>query len=208
MSIMDHNGGSVIAMAGKDCVAIASDLRLGAGAMTVAMNFEKIFPVTERIYLGLTGLATDISTLRDRFRYLVNMFTIKESRTIEPSTFAHLVSSTLYSRRFGPYFTEPVLAGLERTPSGGLKPYIAGADLIGCLNFAEDFIVAGTASDKLFGVAEGLWEPDLGPEDLFETISQTLLNSVDRDAYSGWGAIVYVITPEKVITRTLKGRMD
>jgi 20S proteasome alpha/beta subunit len=62
------------------------------------------------------------------------MFTIKESRAIEPSTFAHLVSSTLYSRRFGPYFTEPVLAGLERTPSGGFKPYIAGADLIGCLN--------------------------------------------------------------------------
>ena len=43
-SIMDHNGGSVISMAGKDCVAIASDLRLGAGAMTVAMNFEKVSP--------------------------------------------------------------------------------------------------------------------------------------------------------------------
>ncbi|KAI9430268.1 20S proteasome subunit beta 3 [Russula earlei] len=208
MSIMEHNGGSVIAMAGKDCVAIASDLRLGAGAMTVALNFEKIFPVTDRIFMGLTGLATDITTLRERFRYLVNMFTIKESRPIEPSTFAHLVSSTLYSRRFGPYFTEPVLAGLERTASGGFKPYIAGTDLIGCLNYAEDFIVAGTASDKLFGVAESLWEPDLGPEDLFETISQTLLNAVDRDAYSGWGAIVYIITPEKVITRTLKGRMD
>jgi 20S proteasome subunit beta 3 len=38
---MEHNGGSVVAMAGKDCVAIASDLRLGAGAMTVALNFEK-----------------------------------------------------------------------------------------------------------------------------------------------------------------------
>jgi 20S proteasome subunit beta 3 len=25
---MDHNGGSVVAMVGKDCVAIASDLRL------------------------------------------------------------------------------------------------------------------------------------------------------------------------------------
>jgi hypothetical protein len=41
-SIMEHNGGSVVAMAGKDCVAIASDLRLGAGAMTVALNFEKV----------------------------------------------------------------------------------------------------------------------------------------------------------------------
>lgn len=45
-------------------------------------------------------------------------------------------------------------------------------------------------------MAESLWEPDLAPEDLFETVSQTLLNAVDRDAYSGWGAVVWII--EKV----------
>jgi 20S proteasome alpha/beta subunit len=33
-------------------------------------------------------------------------------------------------------------------------------------------------------MAESLWEPNLEPEDLFETISQTLLNAADRDAYS------------------------
>jgi 20S proteasome subunit beta 3 len=43
---------------------------------------------------------------------------------------------------------------------------------------------------------------------LFETISQALLNAVDRDAISGWGGIVHIITADKVITRTLKGRMD
>jgi len=121
------------------------------------------------------------------------MYTIKEEREIEPETFAHLVSSTLYEHRFGPYFTEPVMAGISKTPSGGIKPFIAATDLIGCLNFAKDFVVAGTASTKLYGVAEGLWEPDLAPEDLFETISQTLMNAVDRDAYSGWGCIVHVM---------------
>jgi 20S proteasome subunit beta 3 len=120
------------------------------------------------------------------------MYTIKEEREIEPEAFAHLVSSTLYERRFGPYFIEPVIAGLSKTLSG-LKPFIAATDLIGCLNFAKDFVVAGTASEKLFGVAEGLWEPDLEPEELFETISQTLLNAVDRDAFSGWGAVVHVL---------------
>ncbi|KAF7966217.1 hypothetical protein HWV62_39479 [Athelia sp. TMB] len=204
MSIMELNGGSVIAMVGKDCVAIASDLRLGNQALGISSNFQKIFPITDRIYLGLPGLATDVTTLRERFRFRVNMYTIKEEREIEPETFAHLVSSTLYEHRFGPYFIEPVIAGLSKTPAGGLKPFIAATDLIGCLNFAKDFVVAGTASSKLFGVAEGLWEPDLEPEDLFETISQTLLNAVDRDAYSGWGAVVHVITKDKVITRTLK----
>jgi len=208
MSIMEYNGGSVVAMVGKGCVAIASDLRLGNQALGISSNFQKVFPITDRIYLGLPGLATDVTTLKEQFRYRVNMYTIKEEREIEPEAFAHLVSSTLYERRFGPYFIEPVMAGLTKKPSGEYKPFIAASDLIGCLNFAKDFVVAGTASQKLFGVAEGLWEPDLEPEDLFETISQTLLNAVDRDAYSGWGAVVHVVTPEKVITRTLKGRMD
>jgi hypothetical protein len=48
-------------------------------------------------------------------------------------------------------------------------------------------------SDKLFGMAEGLWEEDLGPEELFETISQTLLGALERDALSGWGAVVRVM---------------
>lgn len=95
---------------------------------------------------------------RERFRFRVNMYTIKEEREIEPETFAHLVSSTLYERRFGPYFIEPVIAGLAR---GTNKPFIAATDLIGCLTLPKDFVVSGTASDKLFGVAESLWEPDL-----------------------------------------------
>jgi 20S proteasome subunit beta 3 len=77
---MDYNGGSVIAMVGKDCVAIASDLRLGNQALGISSNFQKvffglfhqclailithqIFPVTDRIYVGLPGLATDVTTL-------------------------------------------------------------------------------------------------------------------------------------------------
>jgi len=39
---MDYNGGSVVAMVGKNCVAIACDLRLGNQALTVATNFEKV----------------------------------------------------------------------------------------------------------------------------------------------------------------------
>ncbi|KAJ3000510.1 proteasome core particle subunit beta 3 [Globomyces sp. JEL0801] len=87
-------------------------------------------------------------------------------------------------------------------------PFIASTDCIGCINFAKDFVVAGTASQGLYGMCESLWEPDLEPEDLFETISQAILNGVDRDAASGWGCVVHVITPDRVITRSLRGRMD
>jgi len=204
-SPFDINGGACVAMVGKDCVAIACDLRLGLESLTVSNNFPKIFNYAPSCYLGLTGLATDVSTVSDLFRYKVNMYRLREERQIAPQTLANLVSSSLYERRFGPFFVSPVLAGINHTTG---KPFICGFDSIGCIDFAKDFIVAGTASDQLFGTCEGLWEPALGPEALFETISQALLNAVDRDALSGWGAHVYVIENDKVTKRLLKGRQD
>jgi 20S proteasome subunit beta 3 len=144
-------------MVGKDCVAIACDLRLGLQSLTVSNNFPKIFSYGD-VYLGLTGLATDVSTVSDLFRYKVNMYRLREERNISPSTMANLVSSSLYERRFGPFFVSPVVAGIDQK-SG--KPFICGFDSIGCIDFAKDFIVSGTASDQLFGTCEGLWEPDL-----------------------------------------------
>ncbi|GBB93477.1 hypothetical protein RclHR1_02180019 [Rhizophagus clarus] len=204
MSILEYNGGAIVAMVGKNCVAIGSDKRFGVQLMTVSTEFPKIFPATDKTFIGLPGLATDIRTLSERFRFKINMYKLSEEREIEPRTLAHLVSSTLYERRFGPYFVEPIIAGLDKDN----QPFICGMDLIGCINFAKDFVVAGTTTDSLFGVCESLWEPDLEPEDLFETVSQSLLNAVDRDSLAGWGAVIHVVTPERVITRTLKTRMD
>jgi 20S proteasome subunit beta 3 len=91
--------GSVVAMVGQDCVAIACDLRLGNQALTVACNFEKVYAVTEKTYVGMPGLASDTITVKDKMRQRVNLYRMKEERTIEPETFAHLLSSTLYERR-------------------------------------------------------------------------------------------------------------
>ncbi|GAO52283.1 N-terminal nucleophile aminohydrolase [Saitoella complicata NRRL Y-17804] len=206
MSIMDYNGGSCVAMTGKDCIAIACDLRLGSNqALTVANNFEKVFPMGEKTFVGLTGLATDVLTLHETLRFKTNMYRLREERAIEPPILANLISSTLYEKRFGPYFTNPVVAGLDSKTN---KPFICGFDSIGCIDFAKDFIVSGTASDQLFGMCESLWEEGLEAEDLFETISQAFLNAVDRDAMSGWGVVVWVLTKEGVVKRLLKGRQD
>jgi 20S proteasome subunit beta 3 len=97
------------------------------------------------------------------------------------------------------------------------EPFISVCDLIGQPCISTDFAVIGTANEQLYGMCEALWHPDLvcrvfffvilvtnvyfffifvlfkEPADLFETISQALLNGFDRDAYSGWGAVVYIM---------------
>ncbi|XP_064402323.1 proteasome subunit beta type-3-like [Halichondria panicea] len=205
MSIMEYNGAAIVAMIGKDCVAIAADKRLGVQAQTVSFNFKKIFQMNDKLFVGLPGLATDVQTVANKLKFSLNMYQLRENRQMKPRTFMHMVSNTLYTRRFGPYFVEPIVAGLDPLTN---EPYIATMDLIGCPMETKDFVVGGTCTEQLYGMCESLWNPDLEPDDLFETISQSLLNAVDRDALSGWGAVVHIIEKDKVTTRDLKARMD
>mmetsp|Transcript_3795 Transcript_3795/g.9825 ORF Transcript_3795/g.9825 Transcript_3795/m.9825 type:complete len:205 (-) Transcript_3795:136-750(-) len=204
MSILQYNGGAVIAMAGKNCVGICSDLRLGQQAQTVAMDFEKVFPINDKLYIGLTGLASDVLSVNHLLNFRCNLYKLRENREIKPEAFSAMLSSLLYEKRFGPWFTEPVVAGL--TDEG--KPFLSGMDLIGAPVFANDFVVSGTCTSNLHGMCESLYRPDMSPDELFEVLSQSLLAAVDRDALSGWGAVVHIITPEGVTTRKLKCRQD
>ncbi|TSK62534.1 Thiamine transporter 1 [Bagarius yarrelli] len=172
-----------MAMRGKDCVAIASDRRFGIQAQMVTTDFQKIFPMGDRLYIGLAGLATDVQTVSQRLKFRLNLYELKEGRQIKPKTFMSMVSNLLYERRFGPYYIEPVIAGLDPKT---FQPFICSLDLIGCPMITEDFV---------------------GPEDLFETISQAMLNAVDRDAVSGMGVVVHVILrpSEPFLTAFLMG---
>ncbi|CAO3616452.1 unnamed protein product [Cunninghamella echinulata] len=51
MSIMEYNGGSVVAMVGKNCVAIAADKRLGQQFMTVSTISKKYIKHQKRVLL-------------------------------------------------------------------------------------------------------------------------------------------------------------
>eukprot|EP00667_Euglena_gracilis_P020915 EG_transcript_22742 len=204
MSIMQYNGGAVMAMIGKECVALASDMRFGQQFNTIATTRPKVHEVTDKCYVGLAGLATDTQTLLEKLKFRTNLYKLREERDISPKALAALLSSMLYERRFGPWFVEPIVAGLDENN----QPYVHGMDLIGAGTVPDDFVVAGTCDESMLGACESLWRKDLSPEELFETISQAMLSSLDRDCISGWGCTVVVITKDRVITRELKARMD
>lgn len=54
-SPMELNGGSVVAMIGKDCVAIATDLRLGQQSIGLSCTFEKVSILSRGVRPTLTG---------------------------------------------------------------------------------------------------------------------------------------------------------
>ncbi|KAH8851764.1 Proteasome subunit beta type-3 isoform 4 [Schistosoma japonicum] len=205
MSILAHNGSAVIGMSGKDCAAIACDLRFGVNLQTISTDFTKVYSLGPRLYVGFPGLATDNQTVFQRLQFRKNMYELRENRTIKPQTITTMLSNLLYERRFGPYFVEPVVAGIDHTTS---KPYVACMDLIGCVCEANDFVVSGTCTEQMYGMCETLWEENMDSKELFECISQCILNALNRDAISGWGARVYLIEKDAVTISDLKMRMD
>eukprot|EP00293_Proteomonas_sulcata_P007586 CAMPEP_0184289438 /NCGR_PEP_ID=MMETSP1049-20130417/1912_1 /TAXON_ID=77928 /ORGANISM="Proteomonas sulcata, Strain CCMP704" /LENGTH=174 /DNA_ID=CAMNT_0026596267 /DNA_START=101 /DNA_END=625 /DNA_ORIENTATION=- len=174
----------------------------------MATDKTKVWKMHDKLYIGLAGLATDQATFFEKLKFRMAMYNLREERDIKPSSFGKLVSTLLYEKRFGPYFIEPCIAGLDEDNN----PYLFASDFIGAPLVPDmdtnGFVLAGTATEQLFGMCESMWRPNLEPEELFETCSQCMLAGMDRDCLSGWGATIHIICPDKVITRTLKGRMD
>ena len=160
--------------------------------------------MNDKLFVRLAGLATDVQTLDQLLRFRMNLYELREDREMTPAVFTNLLSTMLYEKRFGPYFCEPVIAGLDEKG----QPHLSTMDLIGAQAGSKDFVVAGTCEGNLYGMCETLWKPDMEQEELFETLAQALLASVDRDALSGWGGVVHIITKDGVISRELKGRQD
>lgn len=205
MGIMEYNGSAIVAMTGKNCVAIATDKRLGSNKLTtVSCNFPKAFELNERCYVGLSGLATDVLTVNQILKAQMKLYKLEHGHEMSTKTIINRISSMMYEKRFGPWFTEPVVAGLDENN----QPHICSYDFIGALSVSKDFTCSGTTSDQLMGICESFYQEDMDPDTLFETISQCLLCAVDRDCLAGWGGVVHIITKEGVRTRTLKGRMD
>merc|ERR1712025_1434773 len=99
-------------MAGQNCVAIGSDARLGVQLQTLSNDYQKVHQISEKIFVGFSGLGSDAQTLSNKLHFQYELYKLREFREMQPAVFAHLVSFMLYEMRFGPFHCEPILVGL------------------------------------------------------------------------------------------------
>eukprot|EP00796_Vickermania_ingenoplastis_P008626 gene8626-6058_t len=172
MSILQYSGG-------------VGDGNGGEGQMkTISTEVPKLHAVNDTVIVGLTGLRTDQQTFAHKLKFRTDMYRLNEKREISGKACAALIESMLYEARFGPWFTEPVIASIDRK-SG--EVYLCATDLIG---------------------APPCGAPIWPPEELFEVAAQAMLSACDRDSLSGYGAVAILVTKDKSITRLIKGRKD
>jgi 20S proteasome subunit beta 3 len=118
------NGGSVLAMAGDGCVALAVDQRFGSGPQMVHVAPRHVLIPHAKLMVAFTGMEGDIQSLsQDLSVHLLShaqpqsqsrASVISSSQIMSPKAMSTLTSHVLYGRRQSPYYVEPLIVGLEK----------------------------------------------------------------------------------------------
>ncbi|KAL7720062.1 Proteasome subunit beta [Entamoeba marina] len=201
--ITNYSGGCAVGMAGKGCVAIAADNRYGLRYQFASSNFHKVFKINDNCLFGGVGLFSDVQTVYEKIKYHANMYRLREQREIGPEPLIAATSHLLYSKRFSPYYMSPIVAGIDEKG----ESFVCSYDYIGAPEKSKVGCV-GTGSNELMGMCDSFFKENMEPEELVECIGQCILAAENRDAFSGWGVEVYLLTRDEVQIYQLQPRQD
>ena len=187
-------------MVGSGCVALATDHRFGTDRQTNGIDFPKIYRVSESTFVGLPGLLSDSQSVFERVFHHKSMNQSRYSTGIYAEEYASMLSNFLYAHRFGPYYVQPIVAGMRTNG----KTFLCDMDLIGFSMPRNTYIAVGSCEDQLNGMLESVWRENMNKEQLFMAMSEVLDRAFERDCMSGSGATIYVIERSGAEIRNIK----
>lgn len=108
-----NNGGTVVAVSGKDYTIVASDTRLGSGYSIPSRNVSRIVKLTDKVVLASSGMQSDIAVLHKILKIRLTQYTFAHHKEMSLTAVSQMLSTMLYYRRFQPYYTFNVLGGID-----------------------------------------------------------------------------------------------
>eukprot|EP00299_Pterocystis_sp_00344_P007984 c2840_g1_i1.p1 GENE.c2840_g1_i1~~c2840_g1_i1.p1 ORF type:complete len:242 (-),score=43.61 c2840_g1_i1:51-734(-) len=207
-----NNGGTVIAVAGKDFCVVAADTRLSQGYSILSRYSPKTIELTPKCVLASSGMQADRAVLFKVLRVRAEQYMHAHNRLLSTEAFAQLLSTTLYSRRFFPYYTFNVIAGLDEKGVGCVYSY----DAVGTLERVQ-YSVSGSGSslvqpllDNQVGPFHSLKSPqrDLSCEEVVELVKDAMASAGERDIYTGDSFDLCIINAQGVHRHRFPLRLD
>jgi len=198
-----NNGGTTLGVAGKDFVVIAADTRMSTGYSIHTRNYTKVCKLTSKCVIASSGMAADIDALHKVL--LHKMKTYRQHHGREPNTIAcaRVLSNTLYYKRFFPYYTFNVLAGLDSNGMGCCFSY----DAIGTLERVQ-YASSGTGHELVQSLLDNQigWKDqrsfraieNLTKEIAIDLVKDALTSCGERDIYTGDSADICIITSDGI----------
>ncbi|ETV79799.1 hypothetical protein H257_07021 [Aphanomyces astaci] len=193
----DFNGGTVLAVAGKDFVVVAGDTRLSTGYSILSRDETKIHEVAPNVLLASPGSFNDVVQLRGVLGIRSQMYQHDNEQPPTIEAMAQLLMNTLYQRRFFPYYSFCLLCGITKDGKGAVYEYDAvgshkntsrGAQGSGghlMMPLLDNLVTHEGRSDPLV---------DLTIEQTKMIIKDAFVTAGERDIYTGDKVEIFVIT--------------
>lgn len=206
------NGGTVLAIAGEDFSVIASDTRLSQGFSIHTRDSPKTYKLTNSTVLGCAGFHGDCLTLTKLITARLQMYEHEHGSKMSCPAIAQMLSTVLYYRRFFPYYTYNILAGLDSEGKGCVFSF----DPVGSYE-RETYRAGGSASALLqplldnqigFKNQQEVTEVPLTKEKAVFLVKDVFTAAAERDIYTGDAVVISVITKDGVTQEAFPLRRD
>ncbi len=179
-----------VAIKCKDGVVLGNDRRATWGYTVTNKSTRKVFKINDYIGIAAYGLIGDFQILVKIMRAQANLYELEAGERISTQSMGKLVSNYLYSRKMYPLYTNLVIAGVDKD-----GPKLYTLDAIGSL-MPDDYGTAGTGMLLSIGILEAEYKQDMTVEDGAKLVEKAILNATKRDAMTGNGIDLLIITED------------
>jgi len=139
--------------------------------------------------VSTAGLPGDFQELVDVLKYNITMYELENERAATPTNVAKLLSIMLYQGRFsGIYYAELVVGGIDNS-----GPKIFVLDPAGGL-MEESFSAVGSGAQIATGILERFFREGMSEDEAVELAERAMREAISRDALSGDGVDLLIIT--------------
>jgi len=183
-------GATTLGISCKDGVILASEKRVSYGYLVVSKTGKKVFKVTDSVGAACAGLMGDMQILLRETAAYAKLFELDNGRPISVRSVAKSLSNILFQRRYFPCITQTIVGGVDEE---GPSLYIL--DPFGSV-IPDKYATVGSGAEIAVGVLEVGFKDNLSLEEGKELVLRAMKAALARDASSGNGIDLLIISKE------------
>ena len=191
-------GATAVGIKCKDGVVLGNDRRATWGYTVTNKTTQKLFKITDNVGMAAYGLIGDFQFVSRVLKAQATLYELDANDKISTKSIAKMVSNMLYSRKMAPLYTNLIIAGVDKE-----GPKVYTLDALGSL-IPEEFGATGTGMLLSMGILEADYKPDMSIEDGVKLVEKAIRNSIKRDAMSGNGIDLLIITKDGAEERRIE----
>lgn len=205
------NGGTAVSVSGPDYAVVVADTRLSLGYSIHTRSFSKLTQLTSKCVIASCGMQAEIVTLHKLLKIRMSLYEHAHRRPPSVRAVAQLLSTVLYQKRFFPFYTFNLIAGID----GEGKGVVFGYDAIGSHEELR-YVATGTGGALITSILDNQiakhnqQKPDdeLTKEGVIDLVKDVINSAAERDIFTGDSADVMVLDASGIHHSVMQLRKD